>query len=53
MGELQAVLFDMDGTLVETESLWHEAEVLTMAAFGSTWSEDEQRFALGDRKSVV
>ena len=47
MGELQAVLFDMDGTLVETGSLWHEAEVLTMAAFGSTWSEDEQRFALG------
>ena len=36
MGELQAVLFDMDGTLVETESLWHEAEVLTMALW-NTW----------------
>ncbi len=47
MGDLQAVLFDMDGTLVETESLWHEAEVLTMTSFGSSWSDEEQRDALG------
>jgi len=47
VSELQAVLFDMDGTLVETESLWQEAEVLTMAAYGSTWSDEEQHFALG------
>lgn len=51
--ELQAILFDMDGTLVETESLWHESEIQTMAAFGSSWSEAEQKFALGGPFDVV
>lgn len=45
--QLHAVLFDMDGTLVETESLWHQSEIMTMESFGSTWSPEEQRFALG------
>lgn len=53
MSELQAVLFDMDGTLVETESLWHESEIQTMAAFGASWSEEEQKFALGGPFDVV
>lgn len=53
MTELQAVLFDMDGTLVETESLWHESEVVTMAKFGATWSLEEQKFALGGPFEVV
>lgn len=47
MSELQAVLFDMDGTLVETESLWHESEVQTMAHYGASWSEEEQEAAHG------
>ncbi|MGB3673290.1 MAG: HAD family phosphatase [Candidatus Nanopelagicales bacterium] len=47
MSVLAAVLFDMDGTLVETESLWHASESITMASFGSEWTEEEQRFALG------
>ena len=47
MAQLEAVLFDMDGTLVETESLWKQAEYQTMTAYGSTWSEQEQEDALG------
>lgn len=43
----------MDGTLVETESLWEEAECQTMAAFGSSWSEEEQIFALGGPFDMV
>ena len=47
MAQLEAVLFDMDGTLVETESPWKQAEYQTMTAYGSTWSEQEQEDALG------
>ena len=47
MPQLRAVLFDMDGTLVETESLWHEAEIQTMAFYGQPWTDEEQAFALG------
>ncbi len=44
---LSAVLFDMDGLLVDTEPLWLEAEHETMAALGGTWSEADQRAILG------
>ncbi len=47
MAELAAVLFDMDGTLVESESLWHAAEISTMEGFGSTWDDDDHTFSLG------
>jgi HAD superfamily hydrolase (TIGR01509 family) len=53
MTDLAAVLFDMDGTLVETESLWHESEIITMRQFGQTWSDEEQQFALGGPFDVV
>jgi HAD superfamily hydrolase (TIGR01509 family) len=36
--ELQAVLFDMDGTLVETEDLWGEAMYALAAQLGGTLS---------------
>lgn len=44
---LQAVLFDMDGTLVATEELWHTAEVRTMAMFGEEWTEADSEFSRG------
>lgn len=44
---LQAVLFDMDGTLVETESLWHESEIRTMAQFGYEWTEADRALSVG------
>jgi HAD superfamily hydrolase (TIGR01509 family) len=42
MGGLQAVLFDMDGLLVDTEPLWFEVETTIMARLGGTWSHDDQ-----------
>ena len=33
-GELRAVLFDMDGLLVDSEPLWFEAERSVMARMG-------------------
>lgn len=42
-----AVLFDMDGTLVDTEGLWLSAEVEVMDGLGATWSSADQEFCLG------
>lgn len=42
-----AVLFDMDGTLIDSEHLWLQAEHIVMAALGGSWSEDDQRECLG------
>ncbi len=36
---LQAVLFDMDGLLVDTEHAWFAAETSVMAELGGSWSE--------------
>jgi HAD superfamily hydrolase (TIGR01509 family) len=37
---LQAVLWDMDGTLVDTEPVWIAAEYELAAQAGATWSEE-------------
>ncbi len=36
-GALQAVMFDMDGLLVDSEPLWFEAEAAIMDRMGSPW----------------
>ncbi|MCU1570556.1 MAG: putative hydrolase [Naasia sp.] len=36
-----AVLFDMDGTLVDTEPYWHEAQVELVTSFGGSWTAEE------------
>ena len=45
--ELHAVLFDMDGLLVDTEPQWFAAETATMAWLGSEWTEADQHALLG------
>lgn len=37
---LQAVLWDMDGTLVDTEPVWIAAEYALAARHGATWSDE-------------
>ncbi|MET7700185.1 HAD-IA family hydrolase [Streptomyces sp. NPDC005485] len=44
---LQAVLFDMDGTLVDTERLWWEAVDLVAAGLGRPLGEADQPEVLG------
>lgn len=46
-GELQAVLFDMDGLLVDSEPLWFEVECDVMARLGGQWSEADQHALIG------
>jgi HAD superfamily hydrolase (TIGR01509 family) len=44
---LQAVMFDMDGLLVDTEPLWFEAESQVMARLGGSWSHADQAHLIG------
>ena len=44
---LQAVLFDMDGLLVDTEPLWFEIEREVMARRGGDWSQADQARLVG------
>lgn len=45
---LQAVLFDMDGTLVDTEPYWIEAEYALVAAHGGEWSDEHAHALVGN-----
>ena len=48
MGELPgAVLFDLDGTLLESEQLWMQSAVEVMNALGSVWSDEDQAKFIG------
>lgn len=42
-----AVLFDMDGTLIDSEHLWLRAEQAVMSSLGGSWSEQDQAHCLG------
>ena len=42
-----AVLWDMDGTLVDTEPYWMAAEKALVAEFGGAWSDDDARSIIG------
>jgi HAD superfamily hydrolase (TIGR01509 family) len=44
---LQAVVFDMDGVLVDSEPLWFEAEGAVMTRLGGTWTAADQRALVG------
>jgi HAD superfamily hydrolase (TIGR01509 family) len=45
---LQAVLFDMDGTLVDTEPYWMAAEYALVESFGGTWSDKHAHELVGN-----
>jgi HAD superfamily hydrolase (TIGR01509 family) len=46
-GGLAAVLFDMDGLLVDTEPLWNEVERRVMARLGGSWGPADQEQLVG------
>lgn len=47
VSQLQAVLWDMDGTLVDTEPYWIEAEYDLVERHGGSWSESQARQLVG------
>ncbi len=42
------VLWDMDGTLVDTEPYWIECEYALVASYGGTWSDDLAHAQVGN-----
>jgi HAD superfamily hydrolase (TIGR01509 family) len=44
---MSAILFDMDGTLIDSEPLWLAAEVQVMEEVGATWEQSDQINCLG------
>jgi HAD superfamily hydrolase (TIGR01509 family) len=51
---LQAVLWDMDGTLVDTEPVWARVQIDLMTSLGATWTvEDAMRLVGSDLADAV
>ena len=50
---LQAVLWDMDGLLVDTEPVWTVAEEELAARLGGTWSDELKARIVGTRLEVA
>jgi HAD superfamily hydrolase (TIGR01509 family) len=46
-GASTAVLFDMDGLLIDSEPLWLEVETAVMGRLGADWTEADQAQLLG------
>lgn len=44
---MSAILFDMDGTIIDSEPLWLQAEIEVMAELGSHWDAQDQINCLG------
>ena len=49
---IQAVIFDMDGLLVDSEPVWFEARRELLSRFGKTWTESDQQRQMGVQTSV-
>jgi HAD superfamily hydrolase (TIGR01509 family) len=47
-----AVLFDMDGTIVDTEPYWMTAETELVHAWGGTWTQDDGLSLVGNGLEV-
>ena len=48
-----AILFDMDGTVIDSEPVWLGQERALMAEFGHVWTDENQQFCLGGPLSKV
>jgi len=44
---IEAIIYDMDGVLVDSEVYWFNARVQIAESVGNIWTEDDQRHAMG------
>lgn len=50
---LQAVMFDMDGLLIDTEPIWMRAEFDLVTEWGGVWTQADQEAILGSSMSIA
>ena len=50
---MQAVLWDMDGVLVDSEPLWTVAEVELAGQCGREWTDEVKALVVGTRLDVA
>ena len=53
MAELKAIFLDHDGTLVDTEPYWIEAESLLPQRYGVLWTEEQSIACVGSPMPVT
>lgn len=44
---IEAVVFDMDGVLIDSETVWHEVRAAFVRDHGGHWTEDDQKAVMG------
>ncbi len=47
MRQVRALVFDLDGLLVDSEPIWHRVRSAYAAARGVSWTDDDRRAVLG------
>jgi sugar-phosphatase len=52
-GHIEAVIYDMDGLIIDSEPLWREAEKITFKTVGLTFTDDMCRETMGMRLAEV
>ncbi|MEV6860144.1 HAD family phosphatase [Streptosporangium subroseum] len=50
---MDAVLFDMDGLLVDSEKIWFQVETEVMERLGGDWGPDDQEHLVGGSMAVA